>query len=77
MAKRKIEKRKCSGCIGEFEQKEMTVVSIGGKYSTIFCENCIKEENFPKNQKGKNTIVRPLVKPRKPRTKKVKTENKT
>ena len=71
MAKRKIEKRICSGCIGAFDAKEMTIVSIGEKYQTIFCEKCVKNKNFPKRE-DENYIVKPLVKPRKPRAKKVK-----
>ena len=53
----------CSGCIEEFKYTELTKVSIldklGMQYSTVFCEKCVKEENFPPSEnieiKGKLT----------------------
>ena len=62
MAKRIISKRVCSGCIEEFDPKELSVVSIKDKYTTIFCDKCIKKQIF-----SKENIIRALVKPRKKR----------
>jgi len=41
----------CTGCIEEFKNVDLTVVRLeqsGGMiYSTVFCEKCVKKEQFP------------------------------
>ena len=60
----------CLGCIEEFKNTELTVVSIvdkiGMKFQSVFCEKCVKEENFPQYESIE--IIGPAAKPRKKRT---------
>ena len=69
----------CTGCIEEFKNVDLTVVRLeqtGGMiFSSVFCEKCVKKEQFPQNEKF--TIVGPAAKPRKARAKKVTTKKVT
>lgn len=60
---KKKEKHICMSCLGEFDDKEVYWV-YRTTYSVLHCENCLKENNVEK--------YIPYLKPRKPRTKKVK-----
>jgi len=51
----------CSGCLGEFDSKEIFVGKFPGKeYTTDYCEKCVKKLGIEE--------VVPYLKPRKPRT---------
>jgi len=72
MAKQKRNVSICLGCIEEFSNTELTIVAIhdklGMRFQSVFCEKCIKSENFPQNDGI--TIIGPSSKPRKVRAKK-------
>ncbi len=73
-AKKTIGVTICSGCIKEFKNIELTIVSFedtfGLKYTSVFCEKCIKDKNYPQHKEI--IIIGPAAKPRKQRTKKKK-----
>ena len=77
--KKKTTKRKrdtsiCLGCIKEFNNSELFRVSIddkiGMKFTSVFCEKCIKDKNFPQNEQIE--VLGPAKKKRK--TKRTKNE---
>lgn len=72
--KRKRDTSICYGCINEFNNSELTNVSIKDRYdikfTSVFCDKCIKEENFPQNKKYE--IIGPAKKERKTTKKKKK-----
>jgi len=82
MAKQIIKKRNvsiCLGCVEEFSNLDLTIVTIQDKYGTkfqsVFCEKCVKEENYPEHESF--VIVGPAAKPRKVRAKKEPVDKKT
>jgi len=64
----------CLGCIEEFKNTDLVYVKIEDPfdivYTSIFCEKCVKNKNFPQHKKIK--ILGPVAKPRKKRVTKKK-----
>jgi len=79
MAKQKRNTSICLGCIEEFSNLNLSIVTLHNKsglnFQSIFCEKCIKNKNFPENDGI--TIVGPNASPRKPRAKKEPITKKT
>ncbi len=38
----------CAGCIKPFDEKELTTVLIKKEYTAPYCEKCVTENEFPK-----------------------------
>lgn len=71
--KREIKTHICTGCIGEFGEVELFVVSIldgDMQYSTYYCEKCVKERNFPHGKKIE--VGKRLKEPKAPKVKPLK-----